>query len=798
LALAVLSLLLLAMLAPLVHRWVGDRTGMLLALLPAGIFAYFLSLLPALADGGVVLTESPWLPGLGVTLAFRLDGLSLLFALLVTGLGALITLYAGTYLKGDPLRGRFLLYLLLFMAAMLGMVLADNLILLFVFWELTSFSSYLLIGYKHQYEESRKSALQALLVTGLGGLALLAGLILLGIAAGDTFSLSTILASGDVIRAHPLYLPAFALVAAGCFTKSAQVPFHFWLPNAMAAPTPVSAYLHSATMVKAGVYLLARMHPALGGTDVWTVTLTAFGTATMLTGAILALRHTDLKKVLAYSTVTALGTLVMLLGLSVEGAIKAAVVFLLVHAMYKGALFLVAGSVDHESGTRNVLELGGLRKAMPITFGAAIIAALSMAGLPPLFGFIGKELAYEAALHVEGFWYLLPVAAVLANALTVVAAGIVAVRPFFGAPTEAANRAHEAPWMMWLGPAVLASGGVLMGLLPMVFSFPLLEPTVRAVLGEPMDFSLYLWHGINLPLIMSVVTVALGVAVYLAWDRVRGGLARLDPVFARGPERGYELTLKGMLSFAAWQTRVIQNGNLRHYILATLVVAFGSVGVTFVALGVPWGGAWEAVSAQALLIATLVLVGALLAASTRSRLLAAAALGVSGFGVALMFILLGAPDLAMTQFLVETLIVIVLLLVMQRLPSALSPRTSALVRTRDAVLGAAAGGVVTVLLLAVLRQPFDPALADFFVAESVPGGFGRNIVNVILVDFRALDTLGEIAVLGIAALGAFALLWRAPEPGRTAAPPPPGDGARAVPEPDGLGTAEAAAHLSRQ
>jgi len=801
-AFAVLTLLLLSFAAPVVHRWLGDRAGMVLALVPAGLFAYFLSHLGALADGGVVLTERPWLPGLDVSLAFRLDGLSLLFALLVTGLGALITLYAGTYLKGDPLRGRFLLFLLLFMAAMLGMVLADNLILIFVFWELTSFSSYLLIGYKHQYEESRKSALQALLVTGLGGLALLAGLLLLGIVAGNTFSLSTILASGDVIRAHPLYLPAFALVVAGGFAKSAQFPLHFWLPNAMAAPTPVSAYLHSATMVKAGVYLLARMHPALGGTDAWTITLTTFGTVTMLTGAFLALRHTDLKKLLAYSTITALGTLVMLLGLSVEGAIKAAMVFLFVHALYKGALFLVAGTVDHEAGTRDVTQLRGLRKTMPVTFAAGALAAVSMAGLPPLFGFLGKELAYEAALNVEGFWYLVPAAAVVANALTVVVAGAVVARPFLGRPTEAAERAHEAPWTMWLGPVLLAGLGFVLGLLPMVTAFPLMEPAVRAVLGEPLDFRLYLWHGFNLPLLLSVVTVALGVAVYLAWDRVRGGLTRLDPVFARGPERGYELTLKGVLAGAAWQTRMIQNGNLRFYTFATIVVAFGTVGVTLLVKGVAVPFALEPVSVEAVFVAALIVTGAIVAAKTRSRLLAAAALGLAGFGVALMFILLGAPDLAMTQFLVETLIVVVLLLVMQRIPEMLSASTTPLVRARDVVVAAACGLTTTAVLLAVLRQPFDPTLADFFVAESVPGGFGRNIVNVILVDFRALDTLGEIAVLGVAALGAFALLWRAPAPGRAAAPAGDGHTAsgepHAVPNPDDVATGEAAAHLSRQ
>lgn len=802
--LSVLLLLAAALLAPFVHRALGDRAAPLLALVPAALFAWFLSRVPAVQDGGILFEAFPWVPGLGVDLAFRLDGLGLLFALLITGLGALIVLYAGSYLHGDPMRGRFLLFLLLFMMAMLGLVLADNLILAFVFWELTSVSSYLLIGYKHQYEESRKSALQALLVTASGGLALLAGLLVLGSVAGGTFSITEILANGDVIRAHPLYGLAFALVVAGCFAKSAQTPLHFWLPNAMAAPTPVSAFLHSATMVKAGVYLLARLHPALGGTDAWTVTLTVFGTVTMLTGAVLALRHTDLKKLLAYSTITALGTLVMLLGLSVEGAIKAAMVFLFVHALYKGALFLVAGTVDHEAGTRDVLQLGGLRKVMPVTFAAGALAAVSMAGLPPLFGFIGKELAYEAAIEVEGIWYLVPVAAVVANALTIVVAGAVVARPFLGAPTPAAERAHEAPWTMWLGPVLLAGLGVVLGLVPMLTAFPLMEPAVRAVLGEPLDFRLYLWHGINVPLLLSVVTTVLGVAAYFAWDRIRGGLERLDPVFARGPEAGYETLLKGTLDFGVWQTNVIQHGNLRLYILATIVVAFGATGLTMAIKGV--GGlavpSFAGASPMAWVVAALVSAGAVTAAVTRSRLLAAAALGVVGFGVALLFILMAGPDLAMTQFLVETLIVLVVLLVMQRVPSTIGDGLSRAGRLRDAAIALGVGGVTTVLLLAVLQRPFDPTLPEFFLRESVPSGFGRNVVNVILVDFRAMDTMGEIVVLAIAALGAFALLWRGPDrrqrrraeriAGHEDAPPPEvapraqtGDGAPATaPIPD--------------
>ena len=455
-----------ALAAPLVHRALGDRAGWALALLPAGLFAFFAGQVGRVTTDGAVLESTPWVPSFGVDVTLYLDGLSLLFALLITGLGTLVVVYAGGYLKGDRDLGRFYLALLLFMSAMLGLVLSSNLIALFVFWELTSFSSYLLIGYKHDYPESRRSALQALLVTGGGGLALLAGFVLLGIIGGGTFELRELMADPEAVRAHALYPAAFALVALGALTKSAQFPFHFWLPNAMAAPTPVSAYLHSATMVKAGIYLLMRLDALLGGTALWTFTLSTVGVITMLLGAVWALRQTDLKKTLAYSTVTALGTLTLLVGLSFEASIQAAVVFLLVHALYKGALFMIAGSVDHETGTRDVLTLGGLRKAMPFTFGAAALAGLSMAGVPPLFGFVGKELAYKAKLGFEGADILLPGAAVLANALTLAAAGIVVLRPFFGALGQTPRDAHEAPPSMWIGPAVLAAVGLVFGLLP--------------------------------------------------------------------------------------------------------------------------------------------------------------------------------------------------------------------------------------------------------------------------------------------------------------------------------------------
>ncbi len=747
-----------AIAAPWLQRLAPRHAGWITALLPFALMIYFISLIPAVAGGEALRFSYSWVPSLGVDLSFRIDGLSLLFALLITGIGTLVLIYAGGYLANDPMLGRMLTLLLIFMAAMLGIVTSDNLISLFIFWELTTISSYLLIGYKHEYEKARKAALQSLLVTGIGGLALLAGLVLLGQVAG-TLEISEMLTRGDVVRAHPLYGGILALVLFGAFTKSAQFPFHFWLPGAMEAPTPVSSYLHSATMVKAGVFLLARLNPVLGGVEAWQLSLIGFGGATMVVGALLAVQQTDLKRILAYTTVSALGTLVMLIGIGTDDAIKAAMVFTLSHALYKGALFQVAGAVEHEAGTRDIASLGGLRTVMPISAAACMLAALSMAGLPPMFGFIAKEIQYKASLEAP----ILIGVALLTNILTVTAAGLASLRVFLGQPVSAPKQAHEAPLSMWLGPLALALGGLGTGLFSIQMGNLLLGPATGSVLGKTKEIELLLWAGVEgkagQALALSAVTLVVGIVLYRA-SSIFGRLAAATaPLAPWGAEGWYHRAVNGMLALATWQTRVLQNGYLRFYIgliiVTVLTLTTLMLVVNRITLFIPPD--WADVRIYELAVALIILAATMFVLRTTSRLAAVVGLGFVGYGVGLTFLLFSGPDLAITQFAVETLFAILFVLVIYRLPrfGNLSPPGT---RVRSAILAIAGGLMMTVLTLAALETPTQRGVSEYLAENSVPQGFGRNVVNVILVDFRALDTMGEIVVLGLAAIGIFALL----------------------------------------
>ncbi len=736
--------------------------GWLIALLPLVLTLYFAGLIGRVAAGQIITTSYAWMPSFGVNLSFYIDSLSLVFALLISGIGTLVMIYAGGYLAGHPQLGRFFLYMLLFMTAMLGLVLSGNIITLFIFWELTSLSSYLLIGFNHRQAGARESALQALLVTGLGGLALLAGLILLGQISGS-WELAILLGQSGTIQTHPFYLPVVALILLGAFTKSAQFPFHIWLPNAMAAPTPVSAYLHSATMVKAGVFLLARFNPILGNTPAWQASLTTAGAFTMLLGAYLAWQQTDLKRILAYSTISALGTLVLLLGVGTPVAVKAAVLFLIVHSLYKGALFMAAGAIDHETGTRDITQLGGLLRAMPVTFVAVSLAALSMAGALPLFvGYIGKKLIYEAVLTAPSAGWLLTGAVLLANLFIVAVAGLVAVQPFLGRPANTPKPAHEAPPSLWLGPLLLAGLGLLLVVLlefvPGNRLTPFLATSATIIANELVQVKLAAWSGFTAIFWLSLATLLAGVGLYAGRNRLRFLLQPADAVAAIASDRDYYLALDGLRAIAAWQTRLLQHGYLRLYLLTIILAAAGLAGFTLLSrYGLKIGAGWSGMSIHEATLTVVILLATLAAVVSNSRLATIAALGVIGYGLSLLFVFFGAPDLAMTQLAVETLTVIILALTLYHLPR-FSQLTGPASRIRDGLVALVVGGLVSLLALTALTVPMQSRLTPFFAENSATLAKGRNIVNVILVDFRALDTLGEITVLAVAAIGIYALL----------------------------------------
>jgi len=757
-SLAVVSGFAAALVAPVLTIGLRHWAGWLLALLPAGLFVYFLGFVPGVASGDVFTFSLPWLPRYGINLSFYVDGLSVLFALLISGIGALVVLYAAGYLKGHPHLGRFFGFILAFMASMLGLVLADNVVTLFVFWELTSITSFLLIGFDHTREAARRAAFQALTITGLGGIVLLAGLLMLGLAGGS-FEMSELLGRGELVRNHPWAVGILLLLLAGAFTKSAQVPFHSWLPNAMEAPTPVSAYLHSATMVKAGVYLLMRVNPIFGEMALWQTLLPLFGGATLLAGTLLAVRQTDLKLMLAYTTVASLGLLVLLIGIGTDKALIGAGAYLLAHSLFKGALFMVAGCIDHETGTRDITKVGGLASLMPVTAGAAILAGLSMGGLPPFTGFLAKEALY-AGVKLEGAAdYAVLGALLLGNALMLAVGLAVAIKPFWGAPRETPKPPHEAPLAMLAGPVALAALGLIIALATHMFNADIMTPLATAIRGIPTSVDLHFWAGVNQALILSVITILLGLVVVWRYDSVRAGSKKLFDTIGWGPDRGFDQLVSGLISTAHHVVTTVQNGDMRTYMRLTFIVVGLALLIPPLAFGVwPQMPQIPEMLFYEAAILVLAMVGVLQVVLARKRLTAVVSFGIQGFAIALIFLLFGAPDLSFTQFMVETLSVVILALVFTRLP--LEPRDERAPSSIafDGVLGTAAACGFGLTLLSVTQGAFDSTLSDFFTEYSATLAHGRNIVNVILVDFRALDTLGEVAVVLMAALSALALI----------------------------------------
>ncbi len=738
----------------------ATATGWLSAIVPALLFFWLLGQVHDISAGSLPKWSGEWVPELGVSLDFSLDGPGLLLSLLISGIGSLILIYGGAYLKGSAQGPPFFAFVQLFMLAMLGITAADNLLLVFVFWELTSLASYFLIGLSHSDSAARKAALRALLVTGMGGLALLAGILLLG-AVGGTFSIAELQERGELIQADPRYSAILLLVLLGAFTKSAQVPFHFWLPDAMAAPTPVSAYLHSATMVKAGVFLLAKLTPVLGGTVMWHDALTVIGALTMFLGAIFALAQSDLKRLLAYSTMSALGTLVMLLGIGTELAIKAAMVFLIVHALYKAPLFMIAGIVDKAAGTRDVTMLQGLGKHLPLVAVAAALAAFSMSGVPPFIGFIGKELLYEAQTKAGGYSVLITCLGFAANAINVTVALKVGVSPFRRTRTVQEFNPKARQWSLVIGPLILAVLGVWVGLFPAFLSKGLINPATRDIVRAPVEANLKLWHGFNLLLALSALTIVVGVILYAFRNQVRRGMVRLLGKVPLRSSYAFDAGLTHMVRQAGKVTHFLQHGNLRLYLAVLLLCLTALIAIALP--GTDWKGALHGSPVSLVPVAvSLLTVGAGLAAiRSGSTVMAVLAMGGVGYGVALLFALFGAPDLALTQVLVETLTLVLFSLVIRQLPplgtaSLSSPQR----RFSDLGIAIAAGSALTLALLAVRSDPIpmEDRVSAEMASRSLPEAHGKNVVNVILIDFRALDTMGEICVLTIAALGVAGLL----------------------------------------
>ena len=740
-----------------VVAWIATKgaRAILLTALPVGLTAYFAYVWWLVATTGPFTVTMPWAPSLGLSLSFHFDGLSTLFALLITGIGTLIVPYASTYLAAHAYAGRFYVSLFAFMGSMLGVVLSDNVLSLFVFWELTGFTSYLLIGFDFMRADARRAALQALLVTAGGGLALLAAGILLTQTSG-TARISEWLAAGDTFVAHPMYSVIVGLVLFAAFTKSAQFPFHFWLPNAMQAPTPVSAYLHSATMVKAGIYLVARLTPVLGDSALWTGAIVLTGMLTMLGGSYRAMRETDLKRILAYSTIAALGVLMLLLGIGTAQAITAALLYLVAHACYKGALFLVAGAVEHGTGTRDVAALGGLRRSMPRTALAASLAAVSMAGVPLSLGFLAKEQFYEGVLAF-GAWGgasgILVAAAVIASALLGAAGLLAGASPFFGRSVAPAD-AHEAPPAMWFGPLVLGFVGLAIGVVPALLETPL-ALAVAAVTQQPVPVTLSLWHGFTPALALSALTLAGSAALFVS----RNGIRRLAWPRGFGTERLYTRALTLLDTISRGVAPALQSASLRSYALVVILTSVVLVGTALAANRVlPTPSRWTPVQPHEGMLAALIVAAAVSATLARSNIAAVLSVGTVGYGVALLYALFGAPDLAMTQFAVETLTVVIFVLVFYQLRGSFGDLSSPLTKARDAAVSVAAGLLVTTLVLFIGASGTTSRLSEYFADAAPRLAHGRNVVNVILVDFRGVDTLGEITVLVTVAIGVGALL----------------------------------------
>ena len=735
------------------------KLAVLSSLIPLGLFIYFFSFIGRVSNGEVITQSYQWVPSFGLNLNFTLDGLSLLFSLLITGIGFLVFAYTASYLKGHSYLDRFYGYLGMFMGAMLGLVLSDNLLSMFLFWELTSISSFFLIGFNNTSEASRKSAILALAITGSGGFLLLAGALLLGSVAG-TYSISEMVSLSGAITGSEYYLAIVLLIFGAAFTKSAQFPFHFWLPGAMKAPTPVSTYLHSATMVKAGIYLLLRFTPVLGSTDFWNTTLIIIGAITMFYAAVHTLFRTDMKGVLAYSTISVLGILVFLIGLGTQYALTAAAVYIVVHALYKATLFLVTGIVDHETGTRDLTVLSGLRKVMwPVAI-IGILAAVSSAGMPPTVGFVGKDLMYEATLHAESWAIVLTILAVATNILVLYAGFVVGIKPFTGKLPEEHSKVHMPPMLMWVPPAILAVLGIVIGIFPGIIDGPIVKQVVNSVGLDGSAVNLKLWHGFNTVLVLSALTLAVGFTLYFFLSPSKGkesAVAKFEAASPKSLITGFGGVFQKLS--VLW-TGIFQNGYLRNYVSTIIFFLIVLVGYSLFSKDTGFLvdlSSFERMTYYEMVIMGVMFMAVLFVVGAKSRLTAVVAMGIVGYAICLLFVIYSAPDLAMTQFSIDTLTVILFVLVLSSLPRYLTV-TDYKMRVKDGLLASLFGILITLISLEVLAEPVNKEISEFYADNAYVLAHGKNVVNVILVDFRGTDTFIEISVLTVAALGVFSLL----------------------------------------
>ncbi|MCY8206697.1 Na+/H+ antiporter subunit A [Bacillus subtilis] len=784
--LAILSPFLFAFIIPFLAKYAKRvHTGWFVLILPVLLFMYFLPMIRMTQSGETLRSVLEWIPSLGINFTVYIDGLGLLFALLITGIGSLVTLYSIFYLSKEKEQlGPFYVYLLMFMGAMLGVVLVDNVMVLYMFWELTSLSSFLLIGYWYKREKSRYGAAKSLLITVSGGLCMLGGFILLYLIT-DSFSIREMVHQVQLIAGNELFIPAMILILLGAFTKSAQFPFYIWLPDAMEAPTPVSAYLHSATMVKAGIYVIARFSPIFAFSAQWFWIVSLVGLFTMVWGSFHAVKQTDLKSILAFSTVSQLGMIISMLGVSAAAlhyghteyytvAAMAAIFHLINHATFKGSLFMAVGIIDHETGTRDIRKLGGLMAIMPITFTISLIGTFSMAGLPPFNGFLSKEMFFTSMLRVTHFdlfnvqtWgVLFPLFAWIGSVFTFIYSMKLLFKTFRGSyqPEQLEKQAHEAPVGMLVPPVILVALAVSLFFFPNILSYSLIEPAMNSIyptlLAGHEKFHVHIsqWHGVTTELLMTAGIVVIGTIGYLSLNKWKG-IYKLFPSKLT-LNRLYDKLLTLMEKGSYRITKQYMTGFLRDYLLyifAGFIILIGGAfaikgGFSFKTEGMAKIGVYE-------IILTLVMISATVATVfARSRLTAIIALGVVGYTLALFFVIFRAPDLALTQLVIETISVALFLLCFYHLPKLRLKTKTRTFRMTNFIISLGVGIIVTLLGIASSSQRTKDTIASFFVKHSHDLGGGDNVVNVILVDFRGFDTMFEITVLTIAALGIYSMI----------------------------------------